>query len=172
MSPARTKNEQLNGTISRLIDMIEENNDKIINDFVLFWMKIINMPLRVEGENAAAFSGGYIWKAQDRRSGICRAYCYGRRGDFLSGRDKEICDRRISGSEWQEFWFYRGQRLYKRKAAADGNDPLCHESEQLSEIHCDNSCQGCFRWNSCHESWKMRMCWMVYPWRRIRSASM
>lgn len=51
----RTKNEQLNGTISRLIDMIEENNDKIINDFDIVLDENNQYAFTVEGKTLLRF---------------------------------------------------------------------------------------------------------------------
>ena len=51
----RTKNAQLNGTISRLIDMIEENNDKIINDFDIVLDENNQYSFTVEGKTLLRF---------------------------------------------------------------------------------------------------------------------
>ncbi len=64
---------------------------------ILFWMKIINMPL-VEGKTLLRFLADIYGKPKTEDLEYAERTATAEEV-ISSGRDKEICDRRISGSE-------------------------------------------------------------------------
>ena len=140
----RNKNAKVNDVVYRLIKLIEKNGDSVITDF-----KII---IDEDGDYAYSVDGTALLRFQADVLGY-------RTIDELSEEEKShdspgtdrvlkpcqgLCYRSVRRSREHQDPFRAGERLYQRGVAADGNHPVCHESDLLPEIcgnHCGYQCQ-------------------------------
>ena len=138
---SRNKNAKVNDVVYRLIKLIEKNGDSVITDFKIIIDEDGDYAYSVDGTALLRFQADVLgYRTIDELSEEEKAMTAQELIEYLS-RAKGFAIGQYEDPENTKTPFVPGNQ---RGVAADGNHPVCHESDLLPEIcgnHCGYQCQ-------------------------------